>query len=195
MKKILNLIVKSLRFIYDYFNNLYVDFMSNVIDTTAYFETNRAIRSKDGVSIVNKINDSKNTLGAAREILYSLSIIGLLKEPFSNWINGIYDTKLKGENLDTIKYVFAIKDTADAINNYINEVEKYGEILSSRETDAHGKIYEYKGKKYSIFIETKAKIDGVWTEAIVYLAQYENPDGLFWIRTRKEFFELFKEVK
>ena len=55
-------------------------------------------------------------------------------------------------------------------------------------------IYEYKGKPYRIFSETKVKIKGVWIEAIIYQTLYVNKDGVFWTRTKEEFFELFKPI-
>ncbi len=55
------------------------------------------------------------------------------------------------------------------------------------------KIYWYKGKPYRIFLATKAKIDGKWVDAIMYQTLYVNEDGAFWVRTKEEFFELFKE--
>ncbi|MEK6828913.1 MAG: hypothetical protein AABY15_02220 [Nanoarchaeota archaeon] len=56
-------------------------------------------------------------------------------------------------------------------------------------------VYEYKGKKYRIFAETKIKINGVWVEGIIYQTLYHNPDGWIWVRTKEEFFELFKSVE
>ena len=56
------------------------------------------------------------------------------------------------------------------------------------------KIYTYKGKLYEIFLETKSKVNGVWTDWIIYQCLYENHDGMFWGRSKEEFFELFKEV-
>ena len=53
-------------------------------------------------------------------------------------------------------------------------------------------IYYFKGNPYRIFSETKVKIDGIWIDAIIYQALYVNKDGIFWVRTKKEFFELFK---
>jgi hypothetical protein len=57
------------------------------------------------------------------------------------------------------------------------------------------KVYEYKGKLYKIFAETKVKINGVWVDSIIYQTLYNNPDGWIWVRTKEEFFSLFKEVK
>ena len=54
------------------------------------------------------------------------------------------------------------------------------------------KVYEYKGKPYRIFTQTKTKINGVWIDSVVYEALYDNPDGKFWVRTKEEFFKLFK---
>lgn len=53
--------------------------------------------------------------------------------------------------------------------------------------------YTYKEKNYTIFSETKIKIDGVWVDGIIYLTMYYNPDGRFFVRTKEEFFKLFKE--
>jgi hypothetical protein len=58
-----------------------------------------------------------------------------------------------------------------------------------------GKVYEYKGKPYRIFAETKTKINGIWVDSIIYQTLYNNPDGWIWVRTKEEFFSLFKEVK
>ena len=57
------------------------------------------------------------------------------------------------------------------------------------------KLYEYKGKLYTIQEETKVKIAGVWTNAIVYKALYINKDGRVWVRTKEEFEELFKHIE
>lgn len=56
------------------------------------------------------------------------------------------------------------------------------------------KIYTFKNKPYKIFTETKVKINGVWVDAIIYQTLYVNKDGVFWVRTKQEFFELFKEI-
>ena len=53
-------------------------------------------------------------------------------------------------------------------------------------------VYYFKGNPYRIFSETKIKIDGIWVDAIIYQTLYINEDGVFWVRTKKEFFELFK---
>lgn len=55
------------------------------------------------------------------------------------------------------------------------------------------KVYEYKGNPYRIFSETKVKIDGKWVDAIIYQTLYPNSDGWIWVRTKEEFFSLFKE--
>lgn len=54
--------------------------------------------------------------------------------------------------------------------------------------------HTYKGKPYTIHRRLKLKFDSVWHPAIEYKCLYDNPDGLFWVRTEKEFFELFKAV-
>ncbi len=53
-------------------------------------------------------------------------------------------------------------------------------------------IYEYKGKQYRIFAESKMKIDGEWIDCIIYQTLYFNEDGWIWVRSRDEFFSLFK---
>ena len=55
-------------------------------------------------------------------------------------------------------------------------------------------IYEYKGKQYRIFAETKSKINGEWVDSIIYQTLYYNEDGWIWVRTKEEFFSLFKKV-
>jgi hypothetical protein len=68
-------------------------------------------------------------------------------------------------------------------------------------------IYYYKGKPYTILAESKIKLSGIidlpeievtdvevgadWVDVIVYECEYDNPDGKIWVRTRKQFFELF----
>ncbi len=52
--------------------------------------------------------------------------------------------------------------------------------------------YEYKGKSYRLLQSTKIKIDGEWVDGIIYMCLYKNPDGLIYVRTKKEFFEKFK---
>lgn len=54
--------------------------------------------------------------------------------------------------------------------------------------------YEYKGKLYCIFQETKMKVDGKWIDCVIYQTLYDNPDGEFWVRSSSEFFALFKAV-
>lgn len=56
-------------------------------------------------------------------------------------------------------------------------------------------IYEYKGNKYRIFAESEMKIDGKWQDCIIYQTLYYNEDGWIWVRSKQEFFELFKLVK
>lgn len=53
-------------------------------------------------------------------------------------------------------------------------------------------LYYYKGKPYEILYESKIKLDGKWQDCIIYRCLYFNPDGLIWVRTKKEFFKLFK---
>lgn len=56
-------------------------------------------------------------------------------------------------------------------------------------------IYTYKNKQYRIFAETKVKIEGVWVDCVIYQTLYYNKDGWIWVRTKEEFFELFKPVE
>jgi hypothetical protein len=67
--------------------------------------------------------------------------------------------------------------------------------LTTKIKDMKEGVYEYKGKLYRIFAETRVKINGVWVDSIIYQTLYNNPDGWIWVRTREEFFSLFKEVK
>ena len=53
-------------------------------------------------------------------------------------------------------------------------------------------IYEYKGKQYRIFAETKMKVNDEWIDCIIYQTLYYNEDGWIWVRSREEFFKLFK---
>lgn len=53
-------------------------------------------------------------------------------------------------------------------------------------------IYEYKGKQYRIFSESKMKVDGEWIDCIIYQTLYYNEDGWIWVRSRDEFFKLFE---
>jgi hypothetical protein len=76
-------------------------------------------------------------------------------------------------------------------------------------------IYYYKDKPYSIVAKSKIKASGVtdllfslgviafhreefiqgkndWLDVIIYQCEYDNPDGKIWVRTEKQFFELFK---
>ena len=53
-------------------------------------------------------------------------------------------------------------------------------------------IYYYKGNPYTILSETKIKVGDMWKDCVVYKCEYENPDGLIWVRQRQDFFELFK---
>ena len=57
------------------------------------------------------------------------------------------------------------------------------------------KRYYYKDKPYRIFSETKVKIDGNWIDSVIYQCLYDNPDGIFWVRTAEEFDRLFKLKK
>jgi hypothetical protein len=69
-------------------------------------------------------------------------------------------------------------------------------------------IYYFKGKPYSIISESKLKTIGIiegnfiwvdnydigeeWTPVIIYQCEYDNPEGKIWVRTKKQFLELFK---
>ena len=55
------------------------------------------------------------------------------------------------------------------------------------------KRFIYKGNLYCIFQETKMKIDGVWIDCVIYQTLYNNKDGEFWVRSSKEFYDLFVE--
>lgn len=61
-------------------------------------------------------------------------------------------------------------------------------------TDVHS-VYYYKGKPYKIANKTKIKIDGRWVPCVVYKCLYKNPDGLYWVRLKDEFFSLFTTNK
>lgn len=51
-------------------------------------------------------------------------------------------------------------------------------------------IFYYKQQPYIIFKESKFKQNGVWIEVIIY--QSLN-DAEYWVRTKEEFFKLFKQ--
>ena len=77
--------------------------------------------------------------------------------------------------------------------------DNYGECkplywMKINEPSVRKKIYQYKGKPYSIVEETKTKINGQWVDSIIYKTLYVNPEGSIWVRTKEEFFSLFKEV-
>jgi hypothetical protein len=55
--------------------------------------------------------------------------------------------------------------------------------------------YTYKGKIYIIFEETKVNINNIWVDAIIYQALYDNKDGIFWVRTKEEFYNLFTKIE
>lgn len=38
------------------------------------------------------------------------------------------------------------------------------------------------------------KVDGKWIDCVIYQTLYDNPDGVFWVRSSKEFYNLFTEV-
>lgn len=53
-------------------------------------------------------------------------------------------------------------------------------------------IWYYKDKPYCIMEETKIKVGSEWWDAIIYQCLYDNPDGMIWVRFKKDFFDLFK---
>lgn len=77
-------------------------------------------------------------------------------------------------------------------------------------------IYYYKDKPYSIVCESKIRFSGIrtlieltgassivfeefdfcwkdeWVEVVIYKTEYPNTDGEIWVRTKLEFYELFK---
>ena len=55
--------------------------------------------------------------------------------------------------------------------------------------------YKYKDKQYRIFAESKMKIDGEWIDCIVYQTLYFNEDGWIWVRSKEEFFKIFKPIE
>jgi hypothetical protein len=54
--------------------------------------------------------------------------------------------------------------------------------------------YQYKGKPYKILYQSKIKFGGTWIDVVVYECQYDNPDGMIWVREREEFFKLFTVI-
>lgn len=57
----------------------------------------------------------------------------------------------------------------------------------------YGKLYFYKDKPYTILTESKFKMLGTWVDVVIYMCQYQNDDGMIWVREKKEFYDLFKE--
>ncbi len=57
------------------------------------------------------------------------------------------------------------------------------------------KYYSYKDKPYEIVSESKIKIGGTWIDVVIYKCLYENPDGMIWVREKKEFFSLFVKME
>ena len=68
--------------------------------------------------------------------------------------------------------------------------------------------YYYKGKPYRIVAESKIKASGViewwagkgkfaihpaheWIDVVIYECLYDNPDGMVWVRTKEQFYNLF----
>jgi hypothetical protein len=56
-------------------------------------------------------------------------------------------------------------------------------------------VYYYKDRPYRILYHSQMKIEGVWIPCIVYKCLYENHDGDIWVRSEKQFFELFHKTK
>ena len=57
------------------------------------------------------------------------------------------------------------------------------------------KIYEFKGKQYSIFCETIMKNDeDIWIPVVIYETLYDNPDGKYFVRIKEQFYEKFKLI-
>lgn len=56
-------------------------------------------------------------------------------------------------------------------------------------------VYFYKGKPYRIDNHSKMRIGGVWIDVIVYVCMYDNPEGKYWVREKKEFYKLFKTIE
>ena len=53
--------------------------------------------------------------------------------------------------------------------------------------------YYFKDKPYTIFSETKIKIGEDWVDGIIYKTEYFNPNGEFFVRTKEDFFNRFKQ--
>lgn len=53
-------------------------------------------------------------------------------------------------------------------------------------------VYYYKDKPYRVLHLSSIKLDDKWIPCVVYACMYSNPDGVIWVRTKKEFEELFK---
>lgn len=56
----------------------------------------------------------------------------------------------------------------------------------------NNEIYYYKDKPYKIFAESSIKLNNKWEKIIIYECQYDNPEGMLWVRLKNDFFELFK---
>lgn len=54
-------------------------------------------------------------------------------------------------------------------------------------------IYEFKGKPYSVMCETKMKISELWIDVVIYKTEYHNPDGMYWVREKGQFYKLFSK--
>ena len=48
------------------------------------------------------------------------------------------------------------------------------------------------GKEYTVIALSKVKIDGQWLDAIVYQCNYENPEGMIWVRLYLNFVASFQ---
>lgn len=54
------------------------------------------------------------------------------------------------------------------------------------------KTYYYKDKPYHVKKHSKMKIGGTWIDVVIYECQYENKDGMTWVREKEEFYKLFQ---
>ena len=52
--------------------------------------------------------------------------------------------------------------------------------------------YFYKDKPYRMLNYTKIKINGEWVDGVIYIPLYKCDKSSTFVRTKKEFFELFK---
>jgi nicotinic acid phosphoribosyltransferase len=77
--------------------------------------------------------------------------------------------------------------------------KRYALVLNAEKTSLNKtnmeKKYTYKGKEYRIVHFVKMRVKGDWVDGVLYEAMYLNPDGRYFVRTKEEFDELFKEHK